>query len=459
MKRLVWLLILVVLTIMAYAGDKTNKTLTIDDIFPSDRVLDVKVTVEPKDWDTIRKQSQDFETALADRRQYHPIDSPYTYVEATVSIDGVIFLQVGIRKKGFLGSSRNPNRPSLKVKLNQVDKTGQIDGLTNLTFNNNEQDPSLISQFMGYSLFNQVGLPAPRCAYAKLTVNGQDLGVYTHVERIHKPLLKRAFGNEDGVLYEGTLVDFYPDWAGSFEHKLGSDEVGRPKVQQLIEMLRQPDENIETDIGKLVDLDSFYTFWAMEGLLGFWDGYSGNRNNFFIYLNPETDKFHFIPWGADGLFERFSPSWYKGDKKDPVSVKIRGGLIANQLYQLELGRQRYEQTLRKIIEQRWNEKDLLAETERIEALVKPYLTTTQSRLVQSADKFVELLAEKRKFIRQRRGEIMTEIAEGMPKWEVEPVQPFVISRMEQEIPFYFGCITGGCIGCVSTILVSWLINR
>ena len=108
---------------------------------------------------------------------------------------------------------------------------------------------------------------------------------------------------------------------------------------------------------------------------------------------------------------------------------------------------------------RWNEKDLLAETERIEALVKPYLTTTQSRLVQSADKFVELLAEKRKFIRQRRGEIMTEIAEGMPKWEVEPVQPFVISRMEQEIPFYLGCITGGCIGCVSTILVSWLINR
>ena len=95
----------------------------------------------------IRRQSRDFETALADRRQYHPIDSPYTYVEATVSIDGVVFPRVGVRKKGFLGSL-NSNRPSLKVKLNHVHKTGQIDGLTNLTFNNNQQDVSLISQFM-----------------------------------------------------------------------------------------------------------------------------------------------------------------------------------------------------------------------------------------------------------------------------------------------------------------------
>ena len=102
MKRIVWLFVSVVLTISVYAGDKTNKTLTIDDIFPSDRVLEVKITVDPKDWDTIRKQSQDFETALADRRQYHPIDSPYTYAEATVSINGVVFPRVGVRKKGFL---------------------------------------------------------------------------------------------------------------------------------------------------------------------------------------------------------------------------------------------------------------------------------------------------------------------------------------------------------------------
>ena len=57
---------------------------------------------------------------------------------------------------------------------------------------------------------------------------------------------------------------------------------------------------------------------------------------------------------------------------DPVSVKIQG-LIANRLYQLESGRQRYEQTLRRIIDQHWDAEFLLAETERIESLVAPYL--------------------------------------------------------------------------------------
>ena len=146
--------------------------------------------------------------------------------------------------------------------------------------------------------------------------------------------------------------------------------IGRKKIQQLIDVLDSPDEDIELAIGELVDLDSFYTFWAMEGLVSFWDGYSGNRNNFFIYLNPENNKFHFIPWGADSLFEGFGP--FRRGMGDPVSVKIQG-LIANRLYQLESGHQRYEQTLRRIIDQHWDAEFLLAETERIESLVAPYL--------------------------------------------------------------------------------------
>jgi|GEM_PF-366156 len=371
---------LIGLMVGAISAQDSSKKLNVDDIFPADRVLDVQITLDPKDWDTIRFQSRDFFEALNARRQYAHPDHPYTLVEASVSIDGVIFSRVGIRKKGFLGS-QNSIRPSLKIKLNYVDEKGQIEGLTDLTFNNNQQDVSLVSQFMGYGLFNAIGSPAPRCAYANLTVNGQNMGIYAHVEGIHRALLKRAFGNDNGVLYEGTVVDFYPGWIGSFEHKFGLDEVGRQKIQQLIAVLEKADENVELAIGKLVDLDSFYTFWTMEGLVSFWDGYSGNNNNFFFYLNPETDKFHFIPWGADSLFERYSP--IRDDRRGLVSVKIQG-LIANRLYQLESGRQRYEQVLRKIIEQHWDELALLAETERIEALLKPYLTIGKETETQQA---------------------------------------------------------------------------
>jgi hypothetical protein len=62
--------------------------------------------------------------------------------------------------------------------------------------------------------------------------------------------------------------------------------------------------------------------------LGFWDGYSANRNNIFFYLNPEPDKFHFLPWGADSLFEKFSQLGV--DPRAPISVKTQG-LIAQRL--------------------------------------------------------------------------------------------------------------------------------
>ena len=46
--------------------------------------------------------------------------------------------------------------------------------------------------------------------------------------------------------------------------------------------------------------------------------------------------------------------------------------------------------------------------------------------VQSAYEFVRTLKERRQFIRQRRGEIMAEIADGTPQWETRPQEPWVL---------------------------------
>ena len=406
------------LCFLVAASSVSASDLTLDDIFPTDRVLDVQITVDENDWDTIRHQSRDFVSALHESRKAKPPNSPYTYVDASVTINGIEFPQVGLRKKGFLGSL-STTRPSLKIKLNHIDKKGGIDGLTNLTLNNNQQDESLMSQFMGYAMFNAAGLPAPRCAYAKVTVNGVNLGVYSHVETIRKSFLIRTFGNNKGTLYEGTVVDFYEGWEGSFEHKRGKDKPGREKIKQLIEVLKRDDQEMEAAVGELVDLNSFYTFWALEGLLGFWDGYSGDNNNFFIYLNPKTDKFHFIPWGADSLFTKFSKLPHQYDPRAPISVKTQG-LIAHKLYQLKSGRERYAKTIMDIIEKHWNEEELLAEMARIEVMIEPHLNPSQR------GKFADSLKATQSFIRQRRADIISETANGMPEWKKVPGELFVI---------------------------------
>ena len=52
----------------------------------------------------------------------------------------------------------------------------------------------------------------------------------------------------DGVLYEGTLVDFLIDWEGSFEHKFGNDKLGRKKIKELIKVLNEENKDIEQAI-------------------------------------------------------------------------------------------------------------------------------------------------------------------------------------------------------------------
>ena len=122
------------------------KELKLDELFPKDRLLEVNITLSGADWDKIRYQRRTRENALPPSRKFKPPPPPYSYVEASVTIDGVAFPNVGLRKKGFIGS-QSTSRPSLKIKLNHTDKKAGIEGLTTLTFNNNKQDNTQMSQF------------------------------------------------------------------------------------------------------------------------------------------------------------------------------------------------------------------------------------------------------------------------------------------------------------------------
>lgn len=426
------------------SSTRAEQTLTADDLFPTDRVIDVQITLDPSDWDTIRKQSRNMFEALGEKRKQGPIDSPYTYVQADVTIDGVKYPRVGVRKKGFIGS-QSSSRPSLKIKLNHNDPNGGVDGLTSLTLNNNKQDTTLVSQFLGYAFFNAVGSPATRCAFASVTVNGKHLGVYSHVESMKKPLMQRLFGSDQGTLYEGTVVDFVEGWENSFEHKFGDDQLGRKHIGQLTELLQHRDApEVELQaVSELVDLDAFFRFWAVEGLLGAWDGYSGNGNNFFFYLNPKTDKLHFLPWGIDALFEKHSKIAH--DPESPLSVKTKGAL-AHKLYQTEAGRKRYAEQLHSLLEHHWDEEKLLAEIDRVETLLKPHLGESQQEHASAIERV-------RKFVRSRRKELRDEIAAGMPLWAKVPEPPMVIpATFAEDSDSLWNAAKSGDIAAIETQL-------
>lgn len=383
--------------------------LSADSLFQPDRMLDIAIELPADQWDQLRQQSRDIGAAFSGST-----DSPFTYFKANITIGDVRIESVGLRKKGFIGSL-DDQFPSLKVKFDEYIKQRPIEGIDTLTLNNNKQDPSLVSQYMTYRLFNAAGVHAPRVSFAKVTVNGKYLGIYSNVESVGKPFLKRRFDSSSGNLYEGTLADFYPSAVDRLEAKTNEKDNDRSKVLQLAKLLSSNEELSVGKIEELVDIDNFIRFWALESLLKFWDGYTNNQNNFWVYEKPANGKVYFIPWGADGALMDPKGLFGFGAPSGPTSVYAES-MLANRLYHDGPTAERYRTTMRDILANVWKEDDLVKEVDDVESLVTDHLHRRQAGTSRSMN-------DVRSFIRARRKAVEKELESWPVRVSAQPRKP------------------------------------
>lgn len=368
-------------------------------LFAPLHLVDVRIELAPADWDTLRAQTRDLFTLLAGDCTAQPFPSPFTTFEGTVTVDGTVLPRSTVKKKGFLGSLSN-TRPSLKLKFDSFISGQKVSGQDAMTLNNAQQDPAVMRQCLGYALFAKAGLVAPRCNYAQVRVNGEDLGVYAHVEGIDKDLLKRHFAKSGGNLYEGTLSDFNPTFSRTFDLK-GSAGNGAD-IAAMVTALSAGDAQLLSSLSPILDVDQFIEFWAMETLERHWDGYASNTNNFFIYDDPTSGKFVFIPWGADAVFTSSMPT-----ADNPDGLLLRGEL-ARRLYALPETRTKYLARVRALLDTVFSETALREEVNRTEVLISPTLHPIQRA------QFTAGLVDVRKFIDGRRAKLMAVLANPPP---------------------------------------------
>jgi hypothetical protein len=206
---------------------------------------------------------------------------------------------VTIHIKGQKGSARPfDDKPAFKVKL---DKADRFFGLDHLTLNNMVQDPTMVHEALGYQVYEAAGVRVPRAGYVRLTVNGQPYGLYLSLEAPDTRFLKRRFGDDSGILYEGSYgVDLRRDDEEKFELHEGKD-AGRAKLKTLIRALDTQGDDIFYGRSALVDTVSFLYMMAAGALIDDWDNYYAS-NNYRIYWNPSASRWFFIPTGIDQTF-------------------------------------------------------------------------------------------------------------------------------------------------------------
>ena len=386
--------------------------------FALDRVLDIAIEIDAADWDTLRLQGRTFDELMAEIERYNlsrPFASIYDWFAADVTVDGETYANIGVRKKGFLGS-QSETKPSLKLRFDKyVDDQSLGGAIERMTLNNSNQDPSLINTCLAYRVFAEAGLPASRCNFAAVSVNGDNLGLYIHVEEIKAPFLARHFDSAAGNLYEGTISDFTPDYRGTFEKKTNEDAADWSDIDAVMAALQDPSPAGLQALSEIVDLDRFLTYWATESLAGHWDGYAGNRNNYHFYREPDG-RFVFIPWGVDDVFHlKDDPNMFDGIGNPPPSV-LAWAALPNRLYNTPEWRARYAARLQELLDIVWNESELLDYVDRLASIVQQHaLPENRAAAADDADRV-------RKFILKRRGEILADLTPQPPDWP-EPGGP------------------------------------
>jgi hypothetical protein len=381
-----------------------------DHFFDTSRLVKIDLKVDPGDWNKLRVQHRSLVKTLRTDIPPSEREKPFDYVPANLAIDGTDVGKVAIRKKGFVGSLDH-NRPSFKIQIDKYEKKKMFAGVDTLTLNNNKQDGSRVHQLVGYQFFRAAGLPASHCNLALVSVNGKSLGVYSNVESLDKHHFRRAFKSAKGTLYEGTVCDFHVHSLVRFERKFGPKKA-IAFIKNASIALDSDDRSILGKLGRHLDLDRFYRYWATEVLIGHWDGYVSNKNNYFVYFDSKSERLHFLPWGLDQLATDRNMFWRQGFDP-PKSVKADAA-IPRRLYKNPEARKKYFAAMRSLLDEVWDEEKLVAQIDNLQAMINPHRIEKSFWSRRHASSF-------QKFISRRRAEILDEIADGkFPEWTLEP---------------------------------------
>jgi len=366
--------------------------------FHSNQIVRVEITMAPSDWDQLRQQVRDIDAEFSPDRLKQTVEKPYTWFRASVVVNGREFKEVGVRKRGFFGSA-DSDRPALNIDLEKFVKGQKISGRTSLKLHNNKQDSSNLRQALSYHVFSKAGVPAPRCNLAHVKVNGKNLGVYSNIEGIDEAFLKRVFGNDKGNLYEAQISDFRPGWTQTFEKKNNPSNTNRAELEAVVRALESDEAHLVENLGKVLDLDAFIDFWAMESLLNHWDGFNGNLNNSFVYQDPKSGKLRFIAWGADSTF---GPHHVFVPFRPSASVWAVS-YLGRRLYNHPVTGEKYRQRMKHLLGAVWKESELLSEVDRLEQMAKTARGSTSRRVRPEADQI-------RKFISGRKADVESELS-------------------------------------------------
>lgn len=265
------------------------------------------------------------------------------FVPVTLSFCGLRFVGAGMRfRKSPLAIRRgirfkaDPKNPSLFFKKNPIlidlnelvpASNQKLFGLRKINLDYGS-DQLLVAERMSWETLRSFGLNVSRVNSAVLYVNGQQWGIFTHVERVDRSFAQHHYGNDSGNLYKHSYCGTFA-WKGS-DPALYKNDCYAIKTNELVadylDIVRLADTlnnsaNLKADLPKVLNVAEWLKLAAALQSTGYGDTPAANGNNYYTYHSSSPDRFEITPWDLDGGF------WWTGQPCEPTADTINWGLF------------------------------------------------------------------------------------------------------------------------------------
>jgi len=255
------------------------------------------------------------------------------YVAANLKFNGETLSPVGVRYKGsvgaFVGSVSgndwsNPSgyktatKISMKIKIDWKDSTRTFYGLKKLQFHSQNLDPSQMHERLGYWLYREMNVIAPRSVHARIIINGVYHGVYALTEQIDEQFIAYNFNDASGNLYKEIWPLNYLGQAHEESHflenlKTHKETNVKPSIIKNFadNIVKSNDKELRQLIIKRMNLNQIIAYAMVDQMIRNDDGAfhwycdkeACDNHNYYWYEEPEIEKLHLIPWDLDNAFQ------------------------------------------------------------------------------------------------------------------------------------------------------------
>jgi hypothetical protein len=236
-------------------------------------------------------------------------------VADSILIDGIADQNVGIKYKGNSSYNINNTKNPMNIKLDYVNNGQSIDGYNVLKLSNGFRDPSFVREVLTYEMAREY-MPSPKATYAKVTVNGTLIGMYTCVQSIDDDFTNENFYERKGPFFkvENTgisvpgcmgqlgILEHYPDtncYQRAYEMESTNDWTA---LGNFLDTLN----NHFTEVENVMDIDRTLWMMAFENLTVSLDGPINSIPHNFYLFKDNNGRFSPLLWDMNMAFGTFT---------------------------------------------------------------------------------------------------------------------------------------------------------